>query len=128
MQTQFLSNKDTDPTKPSHQSINLPNINEKQPLAESGTSTQPKPANTAFGRQKMTASQSSKGYLSQHPRGNQFQIGSPTSYEQVNLLGAQPKLALRHGGKMSRSTRGSSKTRPLMHIRDGKLLISQKPT
>jgi len=120
MQTQFLSNTLVDPIQPSHQSINLPNINERNDTGEKQF-VDPYPAAAS----KSVTGASSKTYLTNPPgKGTQFQIGSPESYAQGNLLGAA-KMS-RKSSKYNKSTR-SIGTRPLIHIREGKLLISGRP-
>ena len=128
MQTQFLSNKDVDPIKPSHQSITLPDINnrndtEKKPLGDSGPQEQYQKSVTG------QSSNPSKTYLTNNPiKGTQFQIGSPHSYEQGNLLGgaANARMIAMKSSKYNKSKR-SLAARPLIHIREGKLLISGRP-
>ena len=83
MQTQFLSNKEVDPSKPSQKSIVLPTINQK-PSAEMSYSEVPSPKDI------QSQSRSSKGYMTsqnrQHSQRNTIANAPITGRSKKNLL------------------------------------------
>ncbi len=91
MQTQFLSNKEVDPAKPSQKSIVLPTINQK-PSAEMSYSEVQSPKD-------MQSHQSSKGYMTRetHPTShrNNLNMAPITGRSKKNLLQGKSQRQLK---------------------------------
>ena len=115
MQNQFLSNKEVEPSKPSQKSIVLPSIGQRQGTENNFNSQTVSPQVRAATKTDVS-SRSSKGYMTA-----QALISGSRPLQNMPNTGRSKKNLLQ--GKSQRQLRAMS-NRPLIHIRDGKLLLT----